>query len=43
LIHVLFWADNAALHLDAIKATGLANRVAFDALPRKEQPSPRPA
>jgi len=39
LIHVLLWADNAAPYL-VIKAASLAGRIAVDALPRKEQPSP---
>ena len=37
--HVLLWADATAPYLDAIKAAGLAERVAIDTLPRKEQPS----
>jgi len=31
LIHFLLWADNAEPYLDAIKAAGLADRVAVDA------------
>ncbi len=38
--HVLLWTDNTAAYLDAIKAAGLADRVAVDTLPRKEKPSP---
>ena len=34
--HVLLWTDSTAAYLDAIKAAGLAERVAVDALPRKE-------
>ena len=37
--HVLLWTDNTAAYLDAIKAAGLADRVAVDTLPRKEKPS----
>ena len=37
--HVLLWADATAAYLDAIKAGGLAERVAVDSLPRKEKPS----
>lgn len=37
--HVLLWTDNTAAYLDAIKAAGLADRVAIDTLPRKDQPS----
>lgn len=37
--HVLLWADSTAPYLDAIKAAGLADRVAVDSLPRKEKPS----
>ena len=37
--HVLLWTDSAAAYLDAIKAAGLAERVAVDTLPRKEKPS----
>ena len=37
--HVLLWTDSAAAYLDAIKAAGLADRVAVDTLPRKEKPS----
>lgn len=37
--HVLLWTDSAAAYLEAIKAAGLAERVAVDTLPRKEKPS----
>ena len=37
--HVLLWTDNTTAYLDAIKAAGLADRVAIDSLPRKEKPS----
>jgi len=37
--HVLLWTDSPAAYLDAIKAAGLAGRVAADTLPRKEKPS----
>ena len=37
--HVLLWTDNTTTYLDAIKAAGLADRVAIDTLPRKEKPS----
>jgi len=37
--HVLLWTDSTAAYLDAIKAAGLADRVAVDTLPRKERPS----
>jgi len=36
---VLLWTDSTAAYLDAIKAAGLADRVAIDTLPRKERPS----
>ena len=36
---VLLWTDSTAAYLDAIKAAGLADRVAVDTLPRKERPS----
>ena len=36
---VLLWTDSSAAYLDAIKAAGLAERVAVDALPRKEKPT----
>ncbi len=36
---VLLWTDSTAAYLDAIKAAGLAERVALDTLPRKEKPS----
>jgi phosphoglycerate dehydrogenase-like enzyme len=38
--HILLWTDSTAAYLDAIKAAGLADRVAVDTLPRKEKPSP---
>jgi len=37
--HVLLWNDSTTAYVDAIKAAGLADRVAVDTLPRKEQPS----
>ena len=37
--NVLLWTDSTAAYLDAVKAAGLADRVAIDTLPRKEQPS----
>jgi phosphoglycerate dehydrogenase-like enzyme len=37
--NVLLWTDSTAAYLDAIKAAGLADRVAVDTLPRKENPS----
>lgn len=37
--HVLLWTDNTTAYLDAIKAAGLADRVAIDTLPRKDKPS----
>ncbi|MGZ5901151.1 MAG: NAD(P)-dependent oxidoreductase, partial [Reyranella sp.] len=37
--HVLLWTDSSAAYLDAIKAAGLADRVAIDTLPRKDKPS----
>ena len=37
--HVLLWTDSTAAYIDAIKAAGLAERVALDTLPRKEKPS----
>jgi phosphoglycerate dehydrogenase-like enzyme len=37
--HVLLWTDATDAYLDAIKAAGLADRVAVDTLPRKERPS----
>jgi phosphoglycerate dehydrogenase-like enzyme len=37
--NVLLWTDSTAAYLDAIKAAGLAERVAVDTLPRKEKPS----
>ncbi len=36
---VLLWTDNTAAYLDAVKAAGLADRVAIDSLPRKDKPS----
>jgi phosphoglycerate dehydrogenase-like enzyme len=37
--HVLLWTDSTAAYIDAIKAAGLADRVAVDTLPRKDKPS----
>lgn len=37
--HVLLWTDSTVAYLDAIKAAGLADRVAIDTLPRKDRPS----
>jgi len=37
--HILLWTDQTAAYLDAIKAAGLADRVAIDTLPRKDRPS----
>ena len=37
---ILLWTDTTAPYLEAIEAAGLSGRVAVDALPRKEQPSP---
>ena len=37
--NVLLWTDSSTAYLDAIKAAGLADRVAVDTLPRKEKPS----
>ncbi|MBS0547773.1 MAG: D-2-hydroxyacid dehydrogenase [Proteobacteria bacterium] len=37
--HVLLWTDNTAPYLDGIKASGLADRVAVETVPRKERPS----
>ncbi|MFZ1908358.1 MAG: D-2-hydroxyacid dehydrogenase [Burkholderiales bacterium] len=36
---VLLWTDSSAAYLDAIKAAGLAERVAIDTLARKDKPS----
>jgi phosphoglycerate dehydrogenase-like enzyme len=36
---VLIWTDSSAAYLEAIRAAGLAERVAVDILPRKEKPS----
>ncbi|MBX3499394.1 MAG: D-2-hydroxyacid dehydrogenase [Alphaproteobacteria bacterium] len=36
---VLLWTDNTAAYLDAVKAAGLADRVAIDTLSRKDKPS----
>ena len=36
---VLLWTDSTAAYLDAIKAAGLADRVAVETLPRKERPN----
>ena len=37
--HVLLWTDASAAYIDAIKAAGLADRVAVDTLARKEKPT----
>jgi phosphoglycerate dehydrogenase-like enzyme len=37
--NILLWTDQTAAYLDAIRAAGLADRVAIDTLPRKEKPS----
>jgi phosphoglycerate dehydrogenase-like enzyme len=37
--HVLLWTDQTAAYLDAVKAAGLADRVAIETVPRKEKPS----
>ncbi len=37
--HVLLWTDQTAAYLDAIKAAGLADRVAVETLSRKDKPS----
>jgi phosphoglycerate dehydrogenase-like enzyme len=37
--HVLLWTDSTTAYLEAIKAAGLADRVAVETLPRKEKPS----
>ena len=39
ITHILLWTDSTAAYLDAIKAAGLAGRVAIDTLARKEKPS----
>ncbi len=36
---VLLWTDSTAAYLDAVKAAGLADRVAIDTLSRKDKPS----
>jgi len=36
---ILLWTDSTAAYVDAIKAAGLADRVAIDTLPRKDKPS----
>ena len=36
---LLLWTDSTAAYLEAIRAAGLAGRVAVDTLPRKEKPS----
>lgn len=36
---ILLWTDSTAAYTDAIKAAGLADRVAIDTLPRKDKPS----
>jgi phosphoglycerate dehydrogenase-like enzyme len=38
-VHVLLWNDSTATYVEAIKAAGLAERVAIDTLPRREKPS----
>jgi phosphoglycerate dehydrogenase-like enzyme len=38
--HILLWTDATTAYLDAIKAAGLADRVAVDTLPRKDKPTP---
>jgi phosphoglycerate dehydrogenase-like enzyme len=37
--NVLLWTDSTAAYLDAIKAAGVADRVAVETLSRKEKPS----
>lgn len=37
--HVLLWTDQTAAYVDAIKAAGLADRVAIETLSRKDKPS----
>ena len=37
--HILLWTDSTPAYVDAIKAAGLADRVAIETLPRKEKPS----
>lgn len=37
--NVLLWTDSTAAYLDAIKAAGLADRVAVETLSRKDKPS----
>jgi phosphoglycerate dehydrogenase-like enzyme len=37
--NILLWHDNTAAYLDAIKAAGLADRVAVETLSRKDKPS----
>jgi phosphoglycerate dehydrogenase-like enzyme len=36
---VLLWTDSTAAYVDAVKAAGLADRVAIDTVPRKDRPS----
>ena len=36
---LLLWTDSSTAYVDAIKAAGLAGRVAIDTLARKEKPS----
>ena len=36
---VLLWTDSPAAYVDAVKAAGLADRVAVETLPRKDKPS----
>ncbi len=35
--HVVLWTDSTAAYIDAIKAAGLGDRVAIEAVPRKEK------
>ena len=37
--YILLWTDSTSPYLDAIKAAGLADRVAVDTLPRGQKPS----
>ncbi|NDH62578.1 MAG: D-2-hydroxyacid dehydrogenase [Alphaproteobacteria bacterium] len=37
--HILLWTDQPAAYLDAVKAAGLADRVAIDTLSRQDRPS----
>ena len=36
---ILLWNDSSAACIDAIKAAGLAGRVAIETVPRKDRPS----